>query len=1486
MNSDSYKYFAFISYSRKDSAAAKWLQRHLEWFRFPVKLVPEEARPGHPKYVRPVYRDKTNLEIDDSHYWENIQGAIEQSRFLIVLCSPDSASSGPVDKEVLHFLEDPQRSDPLSHVAPVILRGNVGSRDDSECLCPALLRQGDRLSDRNLPTMVPDAGESEKTGWENGFVAVASYLLRIDRAALSDHCKREERKRARRRGIWVAVFAVLAVMAVVGGVIAWLQRIEANNNYGLALLEKAETAEREKDLNSARLYALHALENLKDSEKNDRLRARNIDVNNPIFPVIFRTPNRADHLGAVTTVAFSPDGEILASGSADETVVLWHVASGEPKKTLKSHTNGVTSVAFSPDGKIFASGSHDRLVILWDIASGRPINTLKGHTNSVTSVAFSPDGKTLASGSADRSVILWETTTGKPRRRLKGQHAKMVRSIAFSPDGKTLASGSMDKAIVLWDTSTGEPRKTLGDHHTGGIESVAFSPDGKVLASGSTDTTVILWEIATGITRKVLSEHKHHVMAVAFSPDGKTLTSSSKDTTIILWNVSSGKPKETLKGHSLCVRTVAFNPKGNLLATGSEDNLVLLWDLATGKPKKTPNGHSEGVNCVAFSPDGKTLASSSFDRTIILWDLATCNLRAKLKGPGSDTVAFSPDGKILASGSWDGTIILWDVETGDRKTTIESHGKKVKSIAFSPDGNALAASSEDDVVMLFDVVAGNNTATLKYPGPIKDGVPLFSGPGRVAYSPDGKTLAVGLWGLWNVENGTWKTTRKTQMGPSVVFSPDSGSRILASRSHEGTVMLWDIATGSSNKSIEADVNRMSSGGSLAFSPDGKILATGSDRIIKLWDVLSGDLKATLKGHSEEVLTVAFSPDGMTLASGSWDNTVILWDLTNSANTSLKMHTGSIHSVAFSPDGKTLAAGSSGETGSFDNTLILWDVATGDWKASLRGKISNAFKSVAFSPDGKTLASGSSFDGTVTFWDLVAGIPKKVIEVHKKMVKGQTGSVNSVAFTSDGETLATGLDDGFVTLWDVATGNPKGSLIEHKENEPPEDSPSLYENYNSNSVAGVAFSPDDKMIASCSADETTVVWDAATGDPLMSFRGDEDFTGVAFSPDGKTLASGSWDKTVLVWDLSTKDRKKILKGHKEGVRSVAFSPDGRALASGSGDNTAILWDLATGDQRAVLKGHTKPVESVAFSPDGKILATGSEDNMVVLWDVLPDSQNFPARISVSEARTRLCLRGVALLPDPSFWRPNLYGPVESPTPNWSEKNPFHWISRAEGGDIQAMLQLGLIYDCSNDFEKAEEWYRRAAYADEKEAEGRLKLLAQRLWKELPEDVEQDNYDRTLVLCRKVIALDPNFVDAYWLRGQIMDQRGEQLEAERDYRKVCDLDPNFADAFGNLAWVLISQGRWKEAEPFCLQAHKLDPKNFDWALILGHLYLFKDEVEKAYALYDTAVDQIQDHKAFEDGPAADFEFFIRQGWHVEKCKQALARLRAEFEKRHVE
>ncbi len=297
------------------------------------------------------------------------------------------------------------------------------------------------------------------------------------------------------------------------------------------------------------------------------------------------SPGNADLVAALSrwdrrrgfSVAFSPDGQILASGYADGTLVLWRVGDGKLVNSLEGHEDAVLSVSFSPDGQTLASGSRDGAVRLWRVADGTPVHTLEGHAGSVLRVAYSPGGQVLASASQDHTVRLWQASDGMLLRSLE-RHSNVVSSVAFSPDGQTLASGSTDQTVCLWHVSDGALLRTL-EGHTSFVSSVAFSPDGRVLASGSWDKSVRLWQVSDGALLATLEGHTDLVNSLAFSPDGRVLASASDDHTVRLWQVSDGTPLRSLAGHADSVASVAFQPTGHTLASQAYDGTILLWGI-------------------------------------------------------------------------------------------------------------------------------------------------------------------------------------------------------------------------------------------------------------------------------------------------------------------------------------------------------------------------------------------------------------------------------------------------------------------------------------------------------------------------------------------------------------------------------------------------------------------------------------------------------------------------------------------------------------------------------------------------------------------------------------------------------------------------------------------------------------------------------------------------------------------------------------------
>jgi WD40 repeat protein/uncharacterized caspase-like protein len=328
--------------------------------------------------------------------------------------------------------------------------------------------------------------------------------------------------------------------------------------------------------------------------------------------------------------------------------------SSKPELLIQNeHSEGIYSVAFSPDGKTLASGSSGKTIKLWEVSNGRLIRSLDGHGKHVEIVVFSPDGKTLASGSLDNTVKLWDVSSGSLIRSFDAQ-GNGVSSVAFSPDGKMLASnGSVNNGISdtakLWDLSSGRLIRPFKGH-VYPILSIAFSPDGKILASGSNDSTLKLWNVSSGLLIRTIKVNRSGVKSVAFSPDGKTLASGGWDTMVRLWDVSSGRFIRSFKGDSGRVDSITFSPDGKTLASGGRDQGLNLCDVSSGRLIHSFGGHSGDVNSVAFSVDGQRLASGSFDNTVKIWSTETRNLLVSLiHFKDGAWIAFTPDNYYVSS---------------------------------------------------------------------------------------------------------------------------------------------------------------------------------------------------------------------------------------------------------------------------------------------------------------------------------------------------------------------------------------------------------------------------------------------------------------------------------------------------------------------------------------------------------------------------------------------------------------------------------------------------------------------------------------------------------------------------------------------------------------------------------------------------------------------------------------------------------------------
>jgi WD40 repeat protein len=538
------------------------------------------------------------------------------------------------------------------------------------------------------------------------------------------------------------------------------------------------------------------------------------------------------------------------------------------KNQLKGHKAGVKTVIFSPDGELIASGSDDGTIKLWQ-RNGTLIKTLSNLGN-VFSVRFSPDGKILASGSNDGTIKLWQRD-GKFLKILTRDNS--IYTFNFSPKAEILASGGRDGKIKLW-SSNGKLIQTINGH-TGSIYTISFSPNGEMIASGSNDGTIKLWR-RDGTFITTLVGHQGSVNTLSFSPDDKIIASGSKDNTVKLWNLK-GKLIKTLNGHNAEINSINFSPDGKIIASGSGDKTIKLWKR-DGTLIKTLTGHNDSVMSVSFSPDKKEIASASLDATIKLWNLIDTPI-PPFKGHQNivTSISFSPDGTKIVSSSLDTTIKLWNFE-GEIVKTFKNDGKWIYFVSFSADGKTLAAVTSDGVVELRQEDGELIQTLTDSQGDVT----------KVSFSPDGSTLATGSSNhsvkLWSKDGKLRKTlTGHNSDVTSINYSPDG--KILASGGSDGSIKLWR-GDGTPIQTLAGHNGQVTQ---ISFSRDGKEFASSSeDGTVKLWKI-DGTEIATFSGHNQGVTSVSFHPNGKILASSSSDRTINLWKGDGTSNSHFEIN---------------------------------------------------------------------------------------------------------------------------------------------------------------------------------------------------------------------------------------------------------------------------------------------------------------------------------------------------------------------------------------------------------------------------------------------------------------------------------------------------------------------------------------------------------------------------------------------------------------------
>jgi WD40 repeat protein len=906
------------------------------------------------------------------------------------------------------------------------------------------------------------------------------------------------------------------------------------------------------------------------------------------------------HGELVYSVAFSPDGKLLATGSFDRTLKLWDMGTGKEIRTMQgpsAHQNIVMQVAFSPNGRLLASCSTDNTLKLWDVPLAGPLFRTAGPA-PINDVKLSPDGTQLATADGDERVRLWNAVTGKETAALAG-HKGAVKCVAYSANGQWLASGGEDRSVRLWNVTNGQPLGVIPMAHAVSVQAVAFHPNNQMLFSADAQGVVRFWTLPVQADVALAPAPAGLVKAAAVSPGGKEVVVGDEQGVRLYDVTKPGQGRVLAGGPKVAVTAVATN--GTLVAASFAEHTVCLWNAASGELIAQFSAHRFPITGIALDAKGQTLLTSSMDGSVKVWPLPIVGkppqqIAAKMilttHERGTTSVAFHPNGTQFFTSGVEGSVKQWDLPAGNFVRAFPETKETVLALALSREANPtkLAAVSKDRTLRVWNLADGKLAAT----------VPLPDEANGLAFSPDGAKIitaqARGEAIVWTWANGQQVQSFATV--PQVRGVLFTEAQTVLTIGSDKTMSLRKLHA---SRTLAAHGQAVTE---LALTPNGSHLLTASiDGTVKLFNVANGTMERTFKGHAGAVRSVAVSRAGNVVLTGGEDKTVRAYNLANAQELKSVTLPSAVQRIALSPKGMVVAGCAGREVVALSGLQTPGQPVPGDFgTVLLTEKLDGPVAGVVCLPDNATFAAAGT-DKLLAAFKITTEGPVRNFAGHANLVDG-------IAFSPEGSQLASCSHDGTIRFWNVANGQQVGAL---NNGTPPQP------------VYCLAWSADGKYLVVGGLSKELRLFDAATRKQLRECKPydeknnpkghKEAIATVAFTNDGKFFLSGGMDGTIKVWntadgsfvrqfdDPSYKDPsgKPAERAHRDWINQIRFTPDGTRLISVGDGGWLCIWNFADGKLLFQQKFETG-LYSVAVNPEGKLMALGCRDHTALVVKV--------------------------------------------------------------------------------------------------------------------------------------------------------------------------------------------------------------------------------------------------------------------------------------------